>query len=176
MAAPVRGGIGAPVVADVDAEHRERVREGVTMALYIGLSLLAVILALPPQTVRGGRIGTALPIGLTSLSLILAHQLAFRLSSRLLQGGRLTRANLELLGAQLLGGAAVTMVAVAPVLLVGGPAGVLVCELLLLALIAGVGYRTARSVPVSRLRALVHVSLVVALTLAVIALKSAVTH
>ena len=31
-------------------EHlRERVREGVTMALYVSLSLLAVIVALPPS-------------------------------------------------------------------------------------------------------------------------------
>jgi hypothetical protein len=153
-------------------EHRrERLREGVTMALYISLSLLAVLLALPPALDPGTVARPALAIFLTSLGLMLAHALAFRLSTRLVHRGDLSAANLELLGAQLIGGLAVTVVAVVPVLLLGGPTGVRVAELLLLAFIAVVGYVAARSVPLSRPRALLYVALVVVLALAVLVVK-----
>ncbi len=66
----------------------------------------------------------------------------------------MSAANLELLGAQLAGGLAVTVVAVVPVLLLPAPYGVQVAELLLLAFVAVVGYAAARTVPLSRVRAL----------------------
>ena len=164
-----------------DASHvrehaHERVREGVTMALYISLSLLAVLVALPSSLDPGTAASPALTIFLTSVGLILAHTLAFRLSTRLVDHGRLSRANLELLGAQLAGGLAVTAVAVIPVLLIGGPSGVRVAELLLLAFIAVVGYAAARSVPLSRPRALIYVAITVVFTLGVLWVKNLVHH
>jgi hypothetical protein len=161
-----------------DASHhaRERMREGVTMALYISLSLLAVLVALPTSFASETSANPALAIVLTSVGLILAHRLAFQLSTRLVHGWQLSAANVELLGAQLIGGLAVTAVAVAPVLLIGGFGGVLTAELLLLAFIAGVGYVAARSVPLSRPRALVHVAVVVALALVVLWVKGLVHH
>ena len=153
------------------AAHRhERVREGLTMALYISLSQLAVMVALP---VTGN---PAAVITLTSLGLILAHQLAFRLSSRLVEQGRVSPANLELLGAQLAGGLAVTVVAVVPVLLLPTQYGVQVAELLLLAFVAVVGYAAARTVPLSRVRALAYVTGVVGATLAVLWVKNLGPH
>ncbi len=158
-------------------EHTdERVREGVTMALYISLSLLAVLVALPSSLDPGAAARPALTIFLTSVGLILAHTLAFRLSTRLVDHGRLSAANLELLGAQLIGGLAVTAVAVIPVLLIGGPAGVRVAELLLIAFIAVVGYAAARSVPLSRPRALLYVAIIVVLSLGVLWVKNLVHH
>jgi hypothetical protein len=160
-----------------DASHaRERLREGVTMALYISLSLLAVLVAQPTSLAPGASKSPALTIVLTSVGLIVAHWLAFRLSTRLVHRGQLSAANVELIGAQLIGGLAVTVVAVIPVLLIGGFGGVLAAELLLLAFIAVVGYVAARSVPLSRPRALVYVAIVVAFALVVLWVKGLVHH
>ncbi|HVG98854.1 MAG TPA: hypothetical protein VNK05_18240, partial [Chloroflexota bacterium] len=154
----------------------ERVHEGLTMALYVSLSLLAVLVALPPSMDPGAAARPALTLCLTSVGLILAHALAFRLSARLVHHGALPAAQLELLAAQLAGGLAVTAVAVTPVLLIGGPEGVRAAEFLLLAFVAVVGYLAARAVPVSRPRALAYVAFVVALALGVLWIKSLVGH
>jgi hypothetical protein len=160
---------------DVSHVH-ERMREGVTMALYISLSLLAVLVAQPTSLAPGASESPALAIVLTSVGLIVAHWLAFRLSTRLVHRGQVSAASVELIGAQLIGGLAVTVVAVIPVLLIGGFGGVLAAELLLLAFIAVVGYVAARSVPLSRPRALAYVAAVVALALVVLWIKGLVHH
>ena len=107
---------------DTSDRRREIQREGLTMALYISISLLAVMAALPaPQT--QSRVTLALTLLLASVGLVLAHQIAFRLSSRLVQpGSTLDPAGVRLLTAQLIGGAAVTAIAVVPVLLFGAAA------------------------------------------------------
>jgi hypothetical protein len=102
---------------------------------------------------------------------LIAHQLAFRLSARLAHG-KLASEHAELLAAQLIGGLAVTVVAVVPVLVIGGAAGLRVAELALITFIAVVGYIAARGIPVSRARALLSVAGVVALTLLVIGVKN----
>jgi hypothetical protein len=161
---------------DHELHRREHVHEGVTMALYISLSLLAVLVALPSNLNPSESATPALTIFLTSVGLILAHAVAFRISTRLVNRGQLTAANVELLSAQFIGGLAVTVVAVTPVLLIGGRNGIRVSELLLLAFIAVVGYVAARAVPVSRTRALTYVTAVVALTLVVLWVKNLVQH
>ena len=123
-----------------------------------------------------GSANPALEIAVTSVGLILAHQLAFRLSSRLVQHGRVSAANAKLLVAQLLGGLAVTAVAVTPVLVVDGTGGVRAAEVLLLAFIAVVGYLAARAVPLGRTRALTYVAIVVGLTVGVLWVKSLAGH
>jgi hypothetical protein len=169
-------GVAAGALEPLPEHRRERLREGVTMALYVSLSLLAVLVALPPSLDPGAVARPALTLLLTSLGLILAHVLAFRLSARLVHHGALPAAQLELLAAQLAGGLAVTAVAVVPVLFLGGPAGVRAAEWLLLAFVAAVGYLAARSVPVSRPRALAYVAAVVVLALGVLWVKSLVRH
>jgi len=154
----------------------ERIREGVTMALYIGLSLLAVLMAQETSLDPAAFESPALDIVLTSAGLILAHMLAFQLSTRLVHRGEMSPAHADLLWTQFLGGLAVTLVAVTPVLLIGGPGGVLTSKLLLIGLIAGVGYAAARSVPLSRPRALVYVGIVVVLALVVLWVKGLVHH
>ena len=158
------------------AHRQERIREGVTMALYISLSLLAVMLALPRDAGPSSAESPATVVFLTSIGLILAHQLAFRLSARLAHRGRLHAAHLDLLAAQLVGGLAVTAVAVAPLLLIQGRAGVIVSELVLLAFIAGAAYTAARMVPHSRLRSLAFTAGIVAIALGVLWVKSLVGH
>jgi hypothetical protein len=153
------------------ANRSERIREGVTMALYIALSLLAVMFALPSSLMSSVGAEHAAVLFVTALGLLIAHQLAFRLSARLAHG-KLASEHLELLAAQLIGGLAVMAVAVLPVLLIGGQTGLRIAEFALIAFIAVVGYIAARGIPLSRPRALLYVAGVVALTLVVIGVKN----
>ena len=169
-----------PVRADStsrDEGHRQaRVREGLTMALYIGLSLLAVMVALPRNVTATLEPHPAVALFLTSISLLIAHQLAFRLSARLAHQGALGAEHLDLLAAQVVGGLAVTAVAVIPLILFEGRTGVVIAELALLTFIAAVGYASARTIHVSRVRALLSVLGVIALVLVVLWIKELVHH
>ena len=163
--------------AAVDAPHEraEIWREGLTMALYISLSQLAVLAALPSDAVTAGST-LALTIALTSVGLVLAHQVAFRMSSRLIaEGSRLAPVAPRILRAQLAGGALVTLLAVLPVLLFG-PGAVRWSALLLLLFVLGVGYLVARSAPMSRARSLLYVAGVAVVVIGVLAVKSLVGH
>ena len=127
--------------------------------------------ALPVSVASAAGASHAAILFVTSIGLLIAHQLAFRLSARLAHG-KLASEHLELLAAQLIGGMAVTVVAVVPVLVIGGQAGLLIAELALITFIAVVGYIAARGIPVSRVRALLYVAGVVALTLVIIGVKN----
>lgn len=116
-----------------------------------------------------------LTILVTAIALLLAHQLAFRMSTRLVNRGLLDDAGRRLLAAQLAGGLATAVVAALPVLLFGAE-GVVVSELLLLAFVAMTGYRTARSVPTSRTRALGYVAVIIVAVIGVLLVKSLVGH
>lgn len=144
------------------------------MALYISLSLLAVLLATPTPSEESAT-ELALTVGLTAVALVIAHQVAFRLSTRLTHHGRLDEKSLQLLGAQAAGGFGVAVLATVPIL-VFGPSGLRVSAVLRLLLVALVGYLSARSVPVSRARALVYVGIVVVVVALVLILKGLVGH
>lgn len=158
-----------------DAETSEIWREGITMALYISLSQLAVMVALPTQQVQDAS-NLALTIALTSIGLILAHQLAFRLSTRLVaKGSTVEGKDIRLLRAQLVGGGLVTLVAVLPVLLFGNGAYRVSLALLLLFVLL-VSYLAARSAPNSRTRSLVYVLIIGVLVVGVLFVKNLVSH
>jgi len=160
--------------ASVSGFRRELIRETVTMALYIGLSLLAVLVAIPrPEEETGSNL--ALTVALTALGLVVAHQVAFRVSTRLVSQGDLPGEDVKLLLGQIAGGLAVVVIATVP-LLIWGPDALIAVEILLVALVAVVGYVAARSVPVSRLRAILYMAGVVVAVLAVLWLKSLVGH
>lgn len=162
-------------MSEEDRERSEIWREGITMALYVSLSQLAVMTALPSQEASTDS-KLALTVALTSVGLVLAHQLAFRMSSKLVApGSRLEPLAPRLLRAQLLGGAAVTVLAVLPILLFGPGAYSWSIGLLLLFVMV-VGYLVARSAPHGRVRSLVYVLVVAVAVLAVLAVKSLVSH
>lgn len=144
------------------------------MALYVGLSLLAVLVAQPPDSTLSES-DLWLTILITAIALLLAHQVAFRLSSRLVNKGLLDPTGLKLLGAQTIGGLGAAVVAALPVLILG-PSGIRVSEFLILAFVAATGYRAARSVPTSRLRALLYVGFLVVVVMVVLFVKSLVGH
>jgi hypothetical protein len=148
----------------------ERLREGMTMALYLSLSLLAVLVAFEDPT-HPETTGTARLVSLTAIGLMLAHLLAFRMSSRLVAKGQRTGEYRGLVLAQVIGGTIVTLLATVPLLLLGPWPGLLVSELALLVLISGVGYVTGRAAGYGRLRSVMYVAGVVALTVAVLWVK-----
>jgi hypothetical protein len=152
----------------------ELVREAMTMALYLSLSLLAVLVAMPVGS-EDNRVRAGVTLLVTALGLLLAHHLAFRMSSRLVNEGLLTEESVSALQAQALGGVPVAVVAALPVFVLGESPGEEVAELLLVAFVALVGYRIAR-LTTTPLRSLVYVLAVVVFALAVILVKLAVGH
>lgn len=163
------------VIAETsESERLEWWREAVTMALYVSLSLLAVLVALPTG-VSAENEHLWLTILMTAVALLLAHQVAFRLSTRLINRGLLDEAGRRLLSAQVVGGLISGVVAAVPVFLFG-PGAIRLTEFLVLAFVAAVGYRAARSVPTSRTRALGYVAFLVVVVLGVLLVKSLVAH
>lgn len=158
-----------------EREKSEVWREGITMALYISLSQLAVMTAWPKAEASADS-KLALTVALTTIGLILAHQVAFRMSSRLVApGSTLEPIAPRILRAQLLGGGLVTVLAVLPILLFGPEAYSWSIALLLLFVMA-VGYLVARSRPSSRLRSLTYVFFVALIVIGVLLVKSLVGH
>ena len=160
---------------EADRERTEVWREGITMALYISLSQLAVMAALPSQNSGSGQ-QLALTVALTSLGLVIAHQVAFRMSSRLVApGSTLEPLAPRILRAQMIGGGSVTVLAVVPIILFG--TGAYVWSIgLLLAFVMLVGYAVARSTPRSRAQSLLYVVYIAVVVIAVLAVKSLVSH
>lgn len=93
------------------------IRESITVGLYITISLLAVLTVQP----HGGSSdrGVLAVIWGTTLGLLLAHWLAFRLTARLYSGESLTAHDRITLSGQLLAAFAVAGIATVPVLLPG---------------------------------------------------------
>jgi hypothetical protein len=149
--------------------------EGLTMALYVSLSLLAVVIAMPPLDPDTGAEELVRLLLFTCIGLILAHLLAFRLSARMVHGGTLPQESREVIVAQVLGGLAVTALAIAPIVLLGELGG-LVSEVLLLGLVALAGWVVATKAGMSRVRKVGYVAIVIVLVVVVLAVKSIAGH
>ncbi len=161
--------------ADTSAHERELMREALTMALYVSLSLLAVLIALPVAAHTDDRIKAGLTVLITALGLVLAHHVAFRLSTKLVNGGLLTPESVHALKAQALGGLPVAVLAALPVFVLGEDPGENVAILLLLAFVALVGYRSARFTS-GKARSLLYVCGLVVVVAAVLAIKYVAGH
>ena len=151
-------------------EKRETVREAVTMALYLSLSLLAVLLAVP-TTVQEDPVALVV---LTAVGLLVAHLLAFTISSRLVSEGVLDAESRRIAAAQILSGLGVVVLVTIPMLLFDAPTSLYVAEALLL--LVAVGYLAAKAARASTLRSVVYVAVVVGSVLVVLALKAMVGH
>ena len=154
--------------------ERELVREALTMALYVSLSLLAVLLAMPVAT-QDNRLKAGLVVLATALGLVLAHHVAFRLSTKLVNGGLLTPESVHALKAQALGGLPVAVIAALPVFVLGEDPGETVSEVLLLAFVSLVGYRSARFTS-GKARSLLYVCGLVVVVAAVLGIKYLAGH
>lgn len=157
-------------------QQRERMREGTTMALYVSLSLLAVLLALPQSTVdESGRAALTVIVLITSIGLIIAHQIAFRISSLLVDQKRSKNHVPDIIRAQLGGGAVATVLALVPLILFG-PHSLWLSTLLLTAFVCWVAYVAARSVAKTRLAALRYTGLILLAIIAITAIKVFFLH
>ena len=162
------------VVDGAPAQRLELAREVTTMALYVSLSILAVLIALPIAS-YDNRVQAGLTVLATGVGLVLAHHLSFRMSSRLVNGGLLTPESIEALKAQALGGLPVAVLAALPVFVLGEEPGELVSELLLLGFVALVGYRSARFTS-GVARSVLYVGVIVAAVAAVLVIKLLAGH
>lgn len=169
---PMASADSADSADSAEQEHvRESTREGVTMGLYVGLSLLAVVLA-QPLSRNDNRLEIAAVVFFTAIALLIAHMLAFSISSRLVSQGELDAKSRQIIGQQVLGGLTVTVVATVPLLLFPPHIGTWVTPILLVALVAGAGFVAARQAHVSNLRVIVYVALVVAITALILGIKA----
>ena len=157
------------VVDDAHAQRLELLREVTTMALYVSLSILAVLIALPIAS-NDNRVQAGLTVLGTGVGLVLAHHLSFRMSSRLVNGALLTPESIDALKAQALGGLPVAVLVALPVFVLGEEPGEVVSEVLLLAFVAIVGYRNAPFTS-GVARSVAYVGVIVAAVAVVLAIK-----
>lgn len=155
--------------------RKEFVRESVTMALYLSLSLMAVLLAIPTDSDHV----VEDPVGLlflTAIGLLVAHLLASAVSSRLVSRGLMDAAARTIAFAQIVGGLVVVVLVMIPMVLFDAPTSIQAAEGLLLAFVAGLGYLAARQSNASVLRSSLYAGSVVVGVAIVLVLKAAVGH
>ncbi|MEI6624466.1 MAG: hypothetical protein WCP28_21460 [Actinomycetes bacterium] len=157
------------------AHNREIVREGVTMAMYVSLSLLAVVLATPEIT-RETRADVAFVAFATVCGLLFAHMLAFEVSTRLVSAGRVDAQSRRVLGAQVAGGMVVAAVVTIPALIFTPKVSLVVAELLLICFVGVVAFVAARGAGASNLRSLTYTMIVLAASMVVLLVKGLVGH
>lgn len=162
----------ASASAPVTDQQVELFREATTMAVYVSLSLLAVLAALPIEA-RHTRVIT---VGLTGVGLLLAHWLASTITSNFSLSQLKTAEGLKVLSAQVAGGLAVTVVAVVPLLVFPTVSGVWISAGLLVALVCAVSYYAARANHRSRGASLLYVLAIVVIATGIVILKTSVEH
>lgn len=164
----------APAHAPGGSMHVVELRkEAATMALYVAISLLAALTALPEGTREH------IPmIGLiwgTTAGLAIAHVFAFRVTSRLVATGRVGASDALSGAAQVAGAAVVALAASVAVGLSPEPVEGEVLGLVLAATIALVGFAVAVGGGATRRRALVYAGGVLVVAIGVVQLKNQLT-
>lgn len=156
-----------------DGGHHEAAvelrKEAYTMALYVAICLLAALIALP---VTGVGVHVAGIIWGVTIGLAVAHWFAFRVSARLVGAGRVRPQDVESAGAQVVGAAAVAVLAWIPVILFPEDDERLLVELVLAAFIAVVGFTVARGGGATRGRATIYALSVLVLAVTIAAFKN----
>jgi hypothetical protein len=152
------------------ADDHQVVHEGVTMALYIAISLLAVLTALPASFTDAA--GVAWTIVGTTSGLAIAHWLAFRVSSLFVGRGRLGPTARRSLVVQALAATMVGVIACLPLLLARGTMGLALSRLLLAGIIGLFAYGVSIQSEPGRLRAVLYAVTVVGIALSVAVVKN----
>jgi hypothetical protein len=165
----------AVVEHDADVERRLAAREFFAAALYMALVQWTALVAVPSERVPEA--GTVVPLLLgTALGLVLAHWLAFRLAAHLTEGGFAAASAAREASAQVAGGLAVGVIAALPFIVLNGETALQVAVLVLAALPALTGLAIARLRGRSWTASVVFAGAVLAVALAVVAVKAAVGH
>jgi hypothetical protein len=154
------------------ADRHHVIRETVTMALYLAISLLAVLAAQPHGEARSTGAAVALVWG-TTAGLSLAHWLAFRLSGRLFAGAVLDPGTGQAIAGQAAAAALVASLASLPFLLVDGERAAALARLLLAGLVGLFAFATAQRHGATAWRATGYAAVVVLLAVTVALVKNA---
>ena len=144
--------------------RRELAREAVTMALYVSITLLAALIAIPSDDVPG-TLHTAALIWGGAASLALAHWLAFDVSARLFRTVHLDRLHRLSGPVSLAAALLVALVATIPILVAPDD---------LAFILAVAGYGVGRRSGAGLLRALAGAVLLLAIAGVVVAIKIAI--
>ena len=155
--------------SQVDAQRNHLRKEASTMALYVAVCLLAALAAAAENAAHGHVRVLGLVWGVT-MGLAIAHIFAFRVSARLVEAGKLEQHDAETVVAQLLGAAAVAVLATVPVFLLPATSELDAVRLVLAVWIAFVGFLVAKQSGAKNTRAVLYgaTTLVVAATIAVL--------
>lgn len=149
----------------------ELVKEATVMALYVAVCLLAALTAIA-ESARDGHVRALAVIWGTTIGLALAHAFAFRLSARLVAGGRWRRDDAELVLSQLVGAALVAIVATVPVLVFPPTAELDVSRWALALFIGLVAFAIARQAGVSNARSIGYTAAVLVIAIAIATVKN----
>jgi hypothetical protein len=160
-------------VSDVNDERLGLRREGVTMALYVSITLMAGLVVTGAHTAE--RSVMAIVWG-TTVGLALAHWLAFVLANRLVDPARDRRVVVGELAAQLVGAAAVAVVATAAVLVAPAEYEATAARYAVTAAVGVIVVELTRSYGASWGRSLRAAAVAVALAALVAAVKHALGH
>lgn len=159
-------------VAEVEVEVW---REAITMALYVAICLLAALTAVAERADAGHVVTLGIVWG-TTVGLALAHWFAFRVSVRLVGGGRISSADARLAGAQLAGAGGVAAIVSIPVLLLPPTAELDVARIMLAGLLGLAGFLVARRAGAATVRSIVFGGVLVAVGLAIAVVKNILSH
>ena len=162
-----------------DAPHEIRIevlREGMTMALYISIVLLATLVALPKGSneAHDGVHGVGL-IGLiwgTALGLALAHWFAFRVTASVFGEGAVSDKDVKIGLAQIVAAAGVAAVCTVPVLFVDEASDVGAASWVPALILGLAGFLVARQSKRSPIRAVIFGGIVMVLGLTIAAVKN----
>lgn len=159
-----------------DETTRLAAREFFAAALYMALVLLAVLVAVPTESVPPDEAMVGLLIG-SALGLTLAHWLAFRLAAHLTEeGGLAAQSAAREAAAQVAGGVGVAVLAAAPFLVLDGEAALTGALVVLAAMPALTGLAIARLRGRSWVSSLVTAAVVLLLAVVVVLVKEGLGH
>lgn len=149
---------------------RELWKEGVTMALYVAICLLAALTAVGDEVLDHDDVIEI--VWGSTLGLALAHWFAFQVAARLAGSGSVARHDAESALVQLAGAGAVALLVTVPVLVFQRSTAFSVARVVLAVFIGAVGYVVARTGGGSRVRAAVYGTSVLALAAIVALVKN----
>ena len=141
------------------------------MALYVSVTLLAVLTTVADRSDHGDLKLTALVWG-TTIGLALAHLFAFRVSGRLVARGSITEADAALAGAQMLGAVFVGVLVSIPIVVFGPTAELDAARQVLALFIAAMGYLVAKSAGATRARAIIYGMVILVTAVAIATIKN----
>jgi hypothetical protein len=155
--------------------RRELAREAVTMALYVAITLLAALIAIPSDDVPG-TLHTAARIWGGAAGLALAHWLAFDVGARLFQTAHLDRLHRWGGPAALVAALAVAVVTTIPLLVAPEDIASETAICVLASILGLAGFAVGRRSGAGLVRALIGAGILLVIAGVVVTIKIAIDH